>query len=185
MIIQKIRNLSGAGWFVYHSAIGNTQILQLESTNAAATNSTIWNNTSPTSSVWTIGSGWAGSYSTVAYCFAEVAGYSKFGSYTGNGSADGPFVFTGMRPAYVMIKRTDTGGTNMNWIIWDTTRNTTNVVGEEIYANLSDAGSTYTDLDILSNGFKFRNSTTWYNASGGTYIFMAFASNPFKYSLAR
>lgn len=121
----------------------------------------------------------------VAYCFAEVAGYSKFGSYTGNGSADGPFVFTGMRPAYVMVKRTDTGGANMNWIIWDATRNTRNVVGEEIYANLNDAGTTYTDLDFLSNGFKIRNSTTWYNASGGTYIYMAFAQNPFKYSLAR
>jgi hypothetical protein len=118
----------------------------------------------------------------VAYAFAEVPGYSKFGSYNGTGSSDGPFVFTNMRPAYVMIKRTDTSG---NWIVWDTTRNTFNVMGEELYPNLSNAGSTATDLDVLSNGFKLRNTTADFNASGGTYIFMALASTPFKYSLGR
>jgi hypothetical protein len=87
-----------------------------------------------------------------------------------------------MRPAYVMIKRTDTTG---NWIVWDTTRNTFNVMGEELYPNLSNAGSTATDLDVLSNGFKLRNTTADFNASGGTYIFMALASTPFKYSLGR
>jgi hypothetical protein len=190
MIIVKNRTTSSPGaWTVYHASLGNTSLMFMNTTDAVYTGNTAWNSTSPTSSVFSVGSGTLSVNNTgnnfVAYCFAEVAGYSKFGSYTGNGSTDGPFVFTGMRPAYIMVKRTDTGGTNMNWIIWDTTRNTTNVVGEELYANLNDAGTTYTDLDILSNGFKFRNSTTWYNASGGTYIYMAFASSPFKYSLAR
>jgi hypothetical protein len=187
MFIVKARSASGLSWYVYQKDVGNTKFLELNDT-AAPTTFNLWESTNPTSSVFTISNNSAvnGNGTTfVAYCFAPIAGYSAFGSYTGNGSTDGPFVFTGMRPAYVMIKRTDTGGTNMNWIIWDTTRNTTNVVGEELYANLNDAGTTYTDLDILSNGFKFRNSTTWYNASGGTYIYMAFASNPFKYSLAR
>jgi hypothetical protein len=118
----------------------------------------------------------------VAYCFAEVAGYSKFGSYTGNGSANGPFVFTGMRPTYVLIKRTDAAN---SWIVYDTIRDTYNVAGKELLPDSSAAEATYTVLDFLSNGIKLRNNAVSVNASGSTYIYMAFASNPFKYSLAR
>ena len=148
--------------------------------------SAFWNNTSPTSNVFSLGATGTevnqASQTYVAYCFAEVPGFSKAFSYTGNGSADGPFVFTGMRPAYVLLKRTDTAG---NWIVWDAVRNTYNVVGEELYPNLSNAGSTATDLDLLSNGFKLRNTTADFNASGGTYVGFAFASTPFKFALAR
>jgi len=122
----------------------------------------------------------------VAYCFAEVAGYSKFGSYTGNGSADGPFVFTGMRPAYLMIKRTSSSGTS--WNIYDTTRIPSNVSDDMLFADLAIAelaNETTLALDILSNGFKLRTTGTSVNGSGDTYIYMAFASAPFKYSLAR
>ena len=118
----------------------------------------------------------------VAYCFAPISGYSAFGSYTGNGSADGPFVFTGMRPAYVMIKRTDS---TASWYVLDVARNTYNAANLNLYPNLSNAEATFSALDILSNGFKIRNSDADFNASGGTYFYMAFASNPFKYSLAR
>jgi hypothetical protein len=183
MIIQKIRTLSGAGWFVYHSALGNTQTIQLESTGASTVAPTIWNNTSPTSSVWTIGNGWEGSYSTVAYCFAPVAGYSAFGSYTGNASADGTFVYTGFRPAYVMLKMSS--GIE-NWIILDSSRGTYNVNKPYLLANSSATeASLYNVMDFTSNGFKLRDSDASWNGSGATYIYMAFASNPFKYSLAR
>jgi hypothetical protein len=120
----------------------------------------------------------------VAYCFSEVAGFSKFGSYTGNGSADGPFVYLGFRPRFMMIKRTDTSGSG--WVMLDTSRNTANVTNLNLYANLSNAETTadYSD-DFLSNGFKVRDAGAGQNASGGTYIYAAFAENPFKNSLAR
>jgi hypothetical protein len=181
MVIMKNR-VGTDGWQVYHRSLPSAAYrIQLQSTAAADIENTVWNSTAPTSTVFSVGTN-VGNANQVAYCFAEVPGYSKFGSFVGNGSADGPFVFTNMRPAYVMIKRTDTTG---NWIVWDTTRNTFNVMGEELYPNLSNAGSTATDLDVLSNGFKLRNTTADFNASGGTYIFMALASSPFKYSLAR
>jgi hypothetical protein len=114
----------------------------------------------------------------IAYCFAEVKGYSKFGSYTGNGSADGTFVYTGFRPRYFMVKRTDAAGND--WILMDTARDPYNVATQELYANLSIAeGTAANNYDILSNGFKARRSNAAVNASGGTYIYMAFAENPF------
>lgn len=187
MLIVKLRSAGGTGWVVYHAALSNppSQYMLLNTTDANQGAATVWNSTGPTSSVFSIGT--AGGTNTssatyVAYCFAEVQGFSKAFSYTGNGSADGPFVFTGMRPAYVLLKRTDTTG---NWIVWDAVRNTFNVVGEELYPNLSNAAATATDLDLLSNGFKLRNTTADFNASGGTYVGFAFASTPFKFALAR
>jgi hypothetical protein len=118
----------------------------------------------------------------VAYCFAEVAGYSKFGSYTGNGSADGPFVFTGFRPAFVLTKRTDS---TSDWQLMDSSRDTYNVANKALFPNTTDLETTGYSKDFLSNGFKIRDSGASLNASGGTFIYMAFASNPFKYSLAR
>ena len=120
----------------------------------------------------------------VAYCFAQVSGYSAFGSYTGNGSTDGTFVYTGFRPRFVMIKRSDAGA--VNWYIFDTARDTYNAAGLELYPNLSNAEADgRPDLDILSNGFKIRSTSGGQNTNGGTYIYACFAEFPFRYSLAR
>lgn len=187
MIIVKNRS-QAFDWGVGHTSIGWTQAGNLNLTNAFGS-SAYFNNTAPTSSVFSVGlsniSNQNGS-SIVAYCFAEVAGYSKFGSYTGNGSADGPFVYCGFRPRWIMIKRTDTSGTN--WHILDSARDAYNASGLQLYANLSAADDDYRSsnpTDFLSNGFKSRNTLSGANASGGTYIYMAFAENPFKNSLAR
>jgi hypothetical protein len=155
-------------------------------TDAAYTGSTFWYNTAPSSSVLTLGTvseNNVNSSTYVAYCFAEIAGYSKFGSYTGNGSTDGPFVYTGFRPAFVLVKKSDSG--SESWVIVDTTRNTSNVMNSLLRPNTSDAEATATWIDALSNGFKCRETYTGLNASGGTYIYMAFASAPLKFSLAR
>jgi hypothetical protein len=190
MLIQKNRISGTALWFVYHRTLGATKFLRLNADNAEATNSGVWNDTAPTSTVISIGSNSdinGSSQGGVFYCFAEVAGYSAFGSYTGNGSADGPFVFTNMRPAYIMIKRTNDSG---NWQIFDDTRSPINVINNVLFANSSSAEISDSNriLDFVSNGFKLRvgaPATNDINASGSTYIFAAFAENPFKYSLAR
>jgi hypothetical protein len=183
MIIVKDRS-NVVNWTVYHALLGNTGGLVLNGTNAFSTNINWWNNTSPTSSVFSVGA--FSNYLTgnhVAYCFAPVAGYSAFGSYTGNGSADGPFVFTGFRPAFVMYKRTDTTG---DWAILDTSRDPYNVEQTRLFANLSNADTGgVTSLDGLSNGFKMRDSAGSANASGATYIYMAFSEVAFNYALGR
>lgn len=184
MVIVKQRNTTRS-WLVYNSNIGATKYLVLDTTDAAGTYAFFWNNTEPTSSVFSIGTDGAvntsgGTY--VAYCFAPVAGYSAFGSYTGNGSADGPFVFTGFRPAFVLTKRTDSTG---DWQLMDSSRDTYNVANKALFPNYALAESTGYSKDFLSNGFKIRDSGASLNASGGTYIYMAFASAPLKFSLAR
>jgi hypothetical protein len=121
----------------------------------------------------------------VAYCFAPVVGYSSFGSYTGNGSADGPFVYTGFRPRWLMIKASSAGGINNNWIIRDTARSSYNTAQAGLFPNLSNAEVASYDTDILSNGFKLRSTQDEHNASGATYIYAAFAESPFQYARAR
>ena len=187
MVIVKSRSSGVFNWSVYHIATGATGLLILQTTNAFVTSSTTWNNTAPTSSLFSIGTdngtnASAGTY--VAYCFAAVAGYSAFGSYTGNGSADGPFVYLGFRPRFTLIKRTDAIA---NWRIHDTARDTYNVASKTLYPNLTNAETSAASeyWDILSNGIKLRTSDAESNASGGTYIYMALAENPFKYALAR
>ena len=184
MLIIKRRN-DVVNWAVYHASLGATKYMNLDLTDAAATASTPWNNTAPTSTVFSIGTASSTNVSSsatyVAYCFAPIAGYSAFGSYTGNASTDGPFVFTGFRPAFVLIRSTGVQG----WYLYDSARGTYNVIGPLLEAQSSAAESTATQLDFLSNGFKIRESGTGSNSSGVTYIYMAFASNPFKYSLAR
>jgi hypothetical protein len=188
MIIVKQRNSAVENWLTYHSSLTNptTSYLYLNSTAAQATTASYWNG-GPTSSVFGIGAysginASAGTY--VAYCFAAVTGYSAFGSYTGNGSTDGPFVFLGFRPRFTLIKRTDAIA---NWRIHDTARDTYNVASKTLYPNLTNAETSAASeyWDILSNGIKLRTSDAESNASGGTYIYMAFAENPFKYSNAR
>ena len=192
MVIVKDRSGAGQNWAVYHASIGNTGGLALNLTNSTITASGWWNNTSPTSTLITLGgstgSDWyttnKGSDTYVAYCFAEIAGFSKFGSYTGNGSTDGPFVYLGFRPKFVMTKKTDT---TSNWSIHDSSRATYNLTINELYPDTSDAEYTGTNdsFDFLSNGFKARAAGTPTNTSGGTYIYAAFAENPFKNALAR
>jgi hypothetical protein len=193
MVIVKSRS-NALAWVVGHASVGFDKYLLLNATDAVATASTVWNSTNPTSTVFSIGT--AGGTNTsgatyVAYCFSEVAGYSKFSSYTGNGSGDGPFIYCGFRPAYVMIKCSSTGGTSSNWIVQDTTRDTYNSMPDILIPNLSNAeltdatASTGYLIDCLSNGFKIRTNNSNWNANGSTYIFMAFATSPFKYSLAR
>ena len=125
----------------------------------------------------------ANSDTYVAYCFAPIAGYSAMGSYTGNGSADGPFIFTGFRPRFLLTKRSDAVE---SWRIGDSARSPYNGVELELFANLSNAEEDNDNpIDYLSNGFKIRTSSSSHNASGGTYIYMAFAEMPFKYARSR
>jgi hypothetical protein len=189
MIIIKSRLGSGSEWRIYHKTLGNTASLSLNSTAASQTALNFWNSTSPTSSVFTVSyiSGANGDVnysggSYVAYCWAEIAGFSKFGSYVGNGSTDGTFVYLGFRPKYILLK-----GTNVTqWIVEDASRSPNNVSTIALFPNLADAEQTNRSyIDFLSNGFKLRDSNADSNASGVTYIYMAFAENPFKNANAR
>jgi hypothetical protein len=187
MMIVKNRDDGTRSWITYHkdnTSAPETDFLRLDATNATA-DYPVWNDTAPTSSVFSVGDASTNGSGNgiIAYCFHSVEGFSKFGSYTGNGSADGPFVYTGFRPAWVMVKRTDSSSA---WFIWDGSRDPDNYVGSELYAHSSAAEPpSYESLDFTSNGFKLRASYSDRNGSGGTYIYMAFAENPFKYSNAR
>ena len=173
------------------SGFGINDYLVLQSTAAKGTSSTFYQ--AYGSSTFTVGVSAADEMNKtgnnyVTYCFAPIAGYSAFGSYTGNGSADGPFIYTGFRPKFFMTKITSAAG--YDWIITDTSRDTYNVSGLCLEANLNNAESTNggafsSQSDILSNGFKIRNSGTGANGSGGTYIYMAFAETPQKFALGR
>ena len=188
MIITKKRS-STSDWGVYHTSIGNTNYLLLDTAAASAASSTYWNNTTPTSSVFSISTADAVNISTatyVAYVFAAVTGFSAFGSYTGNGSTDGPFVYLGFRPRFVMVKCSSNTTGSTVWTMWDTSRSSYNASVNQLYANQNaaeDADSA--GIDILSNGFKPKRNSEYANLSGWTYIYMCFAENPFKYSLAR
>lgn len=188
MIIVKSR-ANAYNWSVYHASVCDTtsKYLRLNDTSALLTYSTVWGAALPTSSVFGItGDGAAYPSGTfVAYCFASISGYSAFGKYTGNGSSDGPFVYLGFRPRFVMIKRSDASS---DWTILDTARDTYNGMFKILYPNYSSAeDASSVRLDSVSNGFKIRidSASNNYNTSSGTYIYMAFAENPFKYSLAR
>jgi hypothetical protein len=183
MIILKGRT-NADQWFIWHNTFTSSQYIYFNTT-AIVSGANPWNSTLPTSTLFSLGTdaGVNGNTTTyVAYCFSEVAGYSRFGSYTGNGSADGPFVYTNHRPAFVLLKRTDS---TSNWTILDFQREGYNVDNDPLFPNLSNAEGTTDLADILSNGFKLRSTDASVNASGGTYIYMSVASNPFKYSLGR
>ena len=183
----KRRNSSG-NWMVYHASMGNTHNTYLNTSDTSQDDSHAFNDTSPTSSVFTLGiSGFlnanGGTY--VAYLFSEVAGYSKFGSYTGNGSSDGTFVFLGFRPAWVMVKRSD--GT-ADWNIFDEVRSPSNVVDDHIVANANSTeytSSSTLKIDFTSNGFKLRGTWQGMNGSGNAITYYAFAESPFKNARAR
>jgi hypothetical protein len=179
-----VKNISVTkNWCVYHHSIGNAKIMKLNETDAETANTTTFNSTSPNSSVFTVGTSSLTNSSGenfIAYCFAEKKGFSKFGSYTGNGNADGPFIYTGFKPAFVIIKMSGAVG---NWVMLDNKRSdvpNANVNDQVLYANASDAelSSATRAIDTLSNGFKVRGSGGNINTSGGAYIYMAFAENP-------
>ena len=186
LIIQRPRN-SVAQWPVYLTPLGNTNALLLNSTAASGSYPAMWNSTTPTSSVFSIGTDPTTNPSginCVAYCFAEIPGFSKIGAYTGNGNADGPFVHCGFRPRYVMVKRTDTAG---SWVMLDSVRELENPEDRAQFANLPDAETLLSSggMDFTANGFKLRGTDPNLNTNGGTYIFIAFAEAPFNSSLAR
>jgi hypothetical protein len=176
-----MKELSNANdWFVYHQATGATKRLKLNQAVTSAT-STFLNNTTPTSSVYAVDGGAAGNTNStnyIAYCFAEKQGYSKFGSYVGNGSTNGPFVYTGFKPAFVITKRIDAGGGG--WGINDNKR--PNYNPENLYlvanTNSAEASDGSWTMDLLSNGWKARYNNGHFNAAGGSYIYMAFAEQP-------
>jgi hypothetical protein len=179
MMIVKNRT-SVAAWRIYHASLGNTQGMAFD-TAVPTVSAVFWNNTSPTSTLFTVGTGSTVNTSAstyIAYCFAEVKGYSKFGSYTGNGSTDGTFVYTGFKPAFVMLKSSSSGA--VGWITHDNKRIGFNPNNYYVEPNNSNAESADTDkILLLSNGFKLISTSASWNSSGGTYIYMAFAENPF------
>ena len=185
MIIVKRRDLA-ANWAVWHQGLSSyTHKLYLNTTDAEATGGNAID-AAPTSTVLELSS--SGNSNTsgrnyVAYCFSEVEGFSKFGSYTGNGSTDGPFVYTGFRPAFVMVKGTNVGASQ--WSIIDSQRDTSNACNRALFANLTNTEGSSDQMDFLSNGFKVRNTFASGNQNTINYIYMAFAENPFKHSLAR
>jgi hypothetical protein len=183
-VLVKERGASGESWNNFHQSLGAGITIMLNLTNAQQSSSTMWNNTAPTSSVFSVGAdaGSNGSSKTyIAYCFAEKKGYSKFGSYTGNGNSNGTFVYTGFKPAWVMCKISSNGD---SWVVYDNKRDTFNVTEQILRPNTSGTEGTESGakMDLLSNGFKLRGSGGGLgqtNTSGETYIYMAFAENPF------
>jgi hypothetical protein len=189
MIIIKGRNVART-WAVYHKNLTSAAYyIGLETTNAQLVDTTMFNSTAPTLSVFSVGTYNSTSTNTyVAYCFSEVPGFSKFGSYTGNGAANGPFVYLGFRPRFIMFKSIAAGN---NWLMFDTSRNTYNLTDNKVAANSANnennvavSSVSENNLDILSNGFKLRTANAQNNGAT-TIIFAAFAENPFKNALAR
>ena len=182
-----VKQRDGAdSWITYHDGLGGAdKYILLNTTAVVGTSNNPWGSVVPTSSVNNLGS--AGDTngnddSFIMYSFADVQGYSKFGSYTGNGNANGTFVYTGFKPAYVMLKRTDAAGER--WNIKDNKRDGYNQTDPVLTADSSGVEYDDAQMDLLSNGFKIRTSAVSTNASGGTYIYMAFAENPFVTSTA-
>jgi len=188
-IVTKQRSPNAENWFTYHAELGATKNLRLDEAIAAQTQIGAWNDTAPTSTQFTTGN--FANFTTngntlVAYLWSEVAGFSRFGSYVGTASADGPFVWCGFRPRWIMIK--DATAANLDWRIYDTVRETYNEMGGGLEAGDAAAENYATSvraIDVLSNGFKIRVSASGLNGSGVTFVFAAFAEAPFKYARAR
>ena len=178
MIICKRLNSTGS-WITYHSSLGATKYLYLNATDAEATNSTVWQDTEPTTSVFSVGTASncnasGGTY--VAYCFAEKKGFSKFGSYTGNNNDDGNFIYLGFKPAFIIIKRTNF---TKSWLMFDNKRDGYNPDNNQLQPNDTVVEATDDLIDMVSNGFKIRTSSnSFVNTSGGEFIYMAFAEEP-------
>jgi len=182
IIFTKQRDDNSAAWGGYVSALGATKDIGLNTTGAADADTSYWGDTEPTSTVFTVSSNArsnASGEAYIAYCFTNIKGYSKIGGYTGNGDVLGSYIHLGFKPAFVMVKRTD-GGSNY-WEIRDNKREPNNPMYFRLFPNINGAESQDANekIDYVSNGFKLRNTTTGSNGSGNTYIYMAFAENPF------
>ena len=182
-IIAKVRSTTN-NWGVWHQDLGGAnKYLKLNTTDSTITATDVWNNTLPTSTVFSTGAAGTTNDSGatyVAYCFAEKKGYSKFGKFRGNANADGPFIYTGFKPAWLMIKNIGASGTGYHWYIWDNKRDNINVMDNTIHADESNAENTFDqDIDFLSNGFKLRGSGVGMNPSSHDAIYFAFAEHPF------
>ncbi|AXH71505.1 hypothetical protein P121_gp46 [Pelagibacter phage HTVC121P] len=174
MIITKSTSHSGS-WYTYNKSPDATDFLKLNSTDGTSDNATVWNDTEPTTSVFTTGTAFDSGRTFIAYCFTEKVGYSKFGKYTGNGNADGAFVYTGFKPSFVMIKEISSSG--YQWTIVDNKRNPTNDGSMKwLFADNSGVETTESTWDLLSNGFKQRANHSYVNHSG-THIYMAFGQS--------
>ena len=177
-IFVKSRN-DTTNWCSQHKALGSTKFMRLNDTRAVTTNTARWNDTEPTTSVFSVGNDSETNQNGntyIAYCFAEKKGFSKFGSYTGNGNADGPMIYTGFKPAFFLIKNADDA--TDDWQIMDNKRNGYNPQNNILQPNLSDAEGSSTRVDFLSNGIKINSSSAFINGSGETIIYMAFAEEP-------
>jgi hypothetical protein len=171
-------------WAVYHNAIGSGNYLKLNTTADSTSAAQVWNDTTPTNSVFSVGSNHqtnATDENYIAYCFTDIEGYCKAGSYTGNANVDGPHIYTGFRPAWVMVKRTDT---TLDWVIYDAARDDYNAVSKTLEPNTSDTEGARGQMDFVSNGFKLRGTNSVSNGAN-TLIYLAFAEQPFKYANAR
>ena len=182
LIIKEITSTSN--WGVWHQDLTDGGYrLSLQETTAQVSDTAFMgggNRAIPTNSVFYLGSGGGGNSSSdnyIAYAFSEIKGFSKMGSYTGNGNTNGPFIYTGFKPAFVMAKYIS--GAGEDWKMMDSKRNPSNVTNKILAANTNVAEATSSYLDLLSNGFKIRATTGSLNSSGGSYIYMAFAENPF------
>ena len=177
MIITKVTNDTYT-WYTYHKSLDATDYVALNSSNATADNATLWQDTEPTTSVFSVGTAF-GALDMIAYCFAEKQGYSKFGKYSAVGNVDGNFIYLGFKPSFFLAKRV-TDGTEP-WIMFDNKRNPFNGVDKNLKPNLSEAEATQNppSMDFLSNGIKFRNiDGTFSNTAGKEFIYMAFAEAP-------
>ena len=180
MVIVKDRDRAGEHWVIYHKSLGKDKYI-LFNTDAAGSSSDYFGTSTPNSTVFGLKTGntsnnWSGD-KFIAYCFASKKGYSKVGSYTGNGNADGTFIYCGFRPAWLMVKRTDSAD---YWYMFDNKRDVDNVIEGKLEANTADAEYTSVDwLDFTASGFKWRYTGGGVNASGGSFIYMAFAESPF------
>ena len=182
MIIAKSTTIAN-NWIVQHGSLGATNTIFLDNTNPSQTGTVFWNDTEPTSSVFSLGN-WSGINTSgsgiIAYCFADTGNkFFKAGSYTGNGQNDNTFIHTGFKPAFIMIKKTDSSDGNDNWVIVDNKRLGYNVDNNPLYPNTSGAEVTSDYIDFLSNGAKIRNGANEVGRSGVVYIYMAFAESPF------
>ena len=181
---------SAQNWVGWQTTLGASNFLQLNANSAQSSSAPMFNGVAPSSTVITLAGGSQSdryavnknSDNYVAYCWAAVVGFSAFGSYTGNGSSEGPFIYTGFRPKLLLYKRTDSAG---SWFLVDSSRNPYNTANYWLQANTADAEQTDGAIDILSNGYKIRGTGTGTNANGGTYVYCAWAENPFKYANAR
>lgn len=188
LMLVKHRGVGATSWTIYHRkqhANPGNGSLALEQTAGFAGSATPWNNTVPTSSVFSLGTAPAvndNGANLVNLLFAEVPGFSRIDSYTGNNNADGPFIYCGFRPRWIMLKRTDSTG---DWLIYDTARAPLNVTRRYVQANSAAAENSIDTMDILANGFKIRSTNTAINGAAGNYIFVAFAEAPFKFARAR